>query len=188
MKTTIFAGIAVLAATAAFAQSGGQMAVPAGPDKQVYDIPAGSKDQQILIQTRSLQDGESVTPHIHNGVEMTEVVQGTFELYVKGQPVKVIHAGESFMVPREAPHDARPAPGTGPVKLAVHTAGDSGKLFGSITAADVVAAIKKAGGPNLDKRTVQLPKAHIKSVGTHPVTVRLHPDVNVSVSLSVEAE
>jgi large subunit ribosomal protein L9 len=76
----------------------------------------------------------------------------------------------------------------GPVKLAVHTAGDSGKLFGSITAADVVAAIKKAGGPNLDKRTVQLPKAHIKSVGTHPVTVRLHPDVNVAVSLSVEAE
>ena len=52
--------------------------------------------------------------------------------------------------------------------LPCRTAGDSGKLFGSVTAADVVAAIKKAGGPNLDKRTVQLPKAHIKSVGTHP--------------------
>jgi large subunit ribosomal protein L9 len=76
----------------------------------------------------------------------------------------------------------------GPVKLPARTAGDSGKLFGSITAADVVAAIKKAGGPNLDKRTVQLPKAHIKSLGTHPITVRLHPDVNVAVSLSVEAE
>ena len=76
----------------------------------------------------------------------------------------------------------------GPVKLPARTAGDSGKLFGSITAADVVAAIKKAGGPNLDKRTVQLPKAHIKTVGTHPITVRLHPDVNVAVSLSVEAE
>ncbi|MCW2588596.1 MAG: ribosomal protein [Mycobacterium sp.] len=76
----------------------------------------------------------------------------------------------------------------GPVKLPARTAGDSGKLFGSITAADVVAAIKKAGGPNLDKRTVQLPKAHIKAIGTHPITVRLHPDVNVAVSLSVEAE
>ena len=64
-------------------------------------------------------------------------------------------------------------------------AGDSGKLFGSVTAADVVAAIKKAGGPNLDKRTVSLPKAHIKSVGTHPVAVRLHPDVDASVSLNV---
>ncbi len=77
--------------------------------------------------------------------------------------------------------------GLGAVELSVKAAGDSGKLFGSVTGADVVAAIKKAGGPNLDKRTVQLPKAHIKSVGTHPVTVRLHPDVDASVSLSVVA-
>ena len=73
------------------------------------------------------------------------------------------------------------------VELSVKSASDTGKLFGSVTAADVVAAIKKAGGPNLDKRTVQLPKAHIKSVGTHPITVRLHPEVNASVSLSVVA-
>src|SRR5829696_8098505 len=59
---------------------------------------------------------------------------------------------------------------------------DTGKLFGSVTAANVVAAIKKAGGPNLDKRTVQLPKPHIKSVGTHPIVVRLHPDVDATVS------
>ncbi len=46
----------------------------------------------------------------------------------------------------------------GPVSLPVKTAADSGKLFGSVTAGDVVAAIKKAGGPNLDKRIVRLPK------------------------------
>jgi large subunit ribosomal protein L9 len=77
--------------------------------------------------------------------------------------------------------------GLGSVELAVKAAGDTGKLFGSVTAADVVAAIKKAGGPNLDKRTVQLPKAHIKSVGTHPIAVRLHPEVDASVALSVVA-
>ena len=77
--------------------------------------------------------------------------------------------------------------GLSSVELSVKSAGDTGKLFGSVTAADVVAAIKKAGGPNLDKRTVQLPKAHIKSVGTHPIGVRLHPDVDASVSLSVVA-
>jgi quercetin dioxygenase-like cupin family protein len=126
MKKILIAGLVVLASGAAFAQSGGQMAVPNGPDKQVYDVPPGSKDQEIIIQTRSLQDGESVSPHIHHGVEMTEVVQGTFELYIKGQPVKVIHAGESFIVPREAPHDARPMPGTGPVKLAVTLVIDKG--------------------------------------------------------------
>lgn len=74
------------------------------------------------------------------------------------------------------------------VELSVKTAGDSGKLFGSVTAADVVAAIKKAGGPNLDKRTVQLPKAHIKSVGIHAVTIRLHHDVAATVSLNVVAK
>lgn len=75
----------------------------------------------------------------------------------------------------------------GTVTLPVKTAGDSGKLFGSVTAADVVAAIKKAGGPNLDRRIVRLPKAHIKSVGSHPVSVHLHHDVNVDVTLDVTA-
>jgi large subunit ribosomal protein L9 len=73
----------------------------------------------------------------------------------------------------------------GPVPLPVKTAADSGKLFGSVTAGDVVAAIKKAGGPNLDKRIVRLPQTHIKSVGTHPVSVRLHPEIDVVVSLEV---
>ena len=77
--------------------------------------------------------------------------------------------------------------GLGPVELSVKASADTGKLFGSVTSADVVAAIKKAGGPNLDKRTVQLPKAHIKSLGTHPVEVRLHPGVDATVSLNVVA-
>ncbi|AYE93509.1 MULTISPECIES: 50S ribosomal protein L9 [Mycobacterium] len=76
----------------------------------------------------------------------------------------------------------------GSVSLPVKTAADSGKLFGSVTAGDVVAAIKKAGGPNLDKRIVRLPKAHIKAVGTHPVVVHLHPEIDVEVALEVVGE
>ena len=76
----------------------------------------------------------------------------------------------------------------GSVALAVRTASDNGKLFGSVSAADVVGAIKKAGRPNLDKRTIEMPKAHIKAIGNHPIAVRLHPDVNVAVSLDVVAE
>ena len=78
--------------------------------------------------------------------------------------------------------------GLGAVSLPVRTAADSGKLFGSVTAADVVAAIKKAGGPNLDKRIVDLPKAHIKSIGKYEITARLHQDVQATVSLEVVAE
>lgn len=78
--------------------------------------------------------------------------------------------------------------GLGPVQLSVKAAGDTGKLFGSVTAAGVVAAIKKAGGPNLDKRTVALPKQHIKSTGSHPIEVRLHHDVTANVTLEVVAD
>lgn len=60
-----------------------------------------------------------------------------------------------------------------------------GNLFGSITAADVVTAVRKAGGPNLDRRSVDL-GSHIKSVGTHPVGIRLHPEVTASINVEVE--
>ena len=78
--------------------------------------------------------------------------------------------------------------GLGPVALAVRTASDSGKLFGSVTAGAVVTAIRKASGPNLDKRVVRLPKGHIKAVGSHPVTLHVHPEVDVQVALDVVAE
>ena len=63
-------------------------------------------------------------------------------------------------------------------------AGEGGKLFGSITATDVAAAVKSAGGPLLDKKRITLP-GHIKTVGTHTVTVELHPDVVASLPLTV---
>jgi len=78
--------------------------------------------------------------------------------------------------------------GLGSVVLAVKTAGSSGKLFGSVTPGAVVTAIRKAGGPNLDKRIVRLPKGHIKAVGSHPITLHVHPEVDVQVALDVVAE
>ena len=75
----------------------------------------------------------------------------------------------------------------GSVSLPVKSSTE-GKLFGSVTANDIVTAIKKAGGPNLDKRTVQLPKAHIKATGPHTVGVHLHPEVNVDVTVDVVAQ
>ena len=126
MKTIAIAGFVVLASAAAFAQSGGQLAVQQGANTQTYDVPPGSKDQTIIITTRDLKDGETVTPHIHHGVEMTQVMTGTFECYLKGLPMKLVHAGESFMIPREVPHDCRPAPGSPPVHLAVTLVIDTG--------------------------------------------------------------
>ncbi len=76
--------------------------------------------------------------------------------------------------------------GLAEVSLGVKTH-DSGKLFGSVTAADVASAIRSAGGPAVDKRNVELPKGHIKATGNYPVVVNLHPDVRATVELAVVA-
>lgn len=76
----------------------------------------------------------------------------------------------------------------GTISLPVKTAPDSGKLFGSVGASDVAGAIKKAGGPSLDKRIVRLPKTHIKAVGTHQVSVHLHPEVHVEFDVDIVAQ
>ena len=65
-------------------------------------------------------------------------------------------------------------------------AGEGGRLFGSITSADVAAAVKDAGGPLLDRKRIRLP-GNIKSTGLHTVTVELHPDVVASVPVTVTA-
>jgi large subunit ribosomal protein L9 len=65
-------------------------------------------------------------------------------------------------------------------------AGDTGRLFGSITSADVADAVKAAGGPVLDKRKVSL-SAPIKTVGKHQATVEVHPDVTAKLTLEVVA-
>ncbi|MGI5503884.1 50S ribosomal protein L9 [Lentzea sp. CA-135723] len=76
--------------------------------------------------------------------------------------------------------------GLGGVTLTAKAASGSKKLFGSVTNADVAAAVKSAGGPVLDKRAIELP-GHIKTTGKHSVTVRLHPEVTVALPLVVTA-
>jgi large subunit ribosomal protein L9 len=72
------------------------------------------------------------------------------------------------------------------VTVKAKAAGDSGRLFGSVTAADVVEAVRAAGGPALDRRAVELP-SQIKTVGTHQVRVRLHPEVSSELDVDVVA-
>jgi large subunit ribosomal protein L9 len=63
-------------------------------------------------------------------------------------------------------------------------AGDGGRLFGSVTPAEIVDAVKAAGGPTLDRRRLEL-AGPIKSTGTHQVRVRLHPEVGATFTLNV---
>jgi len=63
-------------------------------------------------------------------------------------------------------------------------AGSGGRLFGSVSPADIAAAVKAAGGPDLDKRRIEI-KNPIKTVGAHQVTVRLHPEVTATLDVDV---
>jgi large subunit ribosomal protein L9 len=63
-------------------------------------------------------------------------------------------------------------------------AGGEGKLFGSITTADVVAAVAEQAGVELDRRKVHLEEP-IRAVGTHEIPVKLHSDVQFRITLEV---
>lgn len=64
-------------------------------------------------------------------------------------------------------------------------AGEGGKLFGAVTPADIATAVQAAGGPQIDKRQVEV-GSPIKSLGEHRVTVRLHADLHATVGITVQ--
>jgi large subunit ribosomal protein L9 len=65
-------------------------------------------------------------------------------------------------------------------------AGENGRLFGSVGPADIAVAVKSAGGPELDRRRIEVPDP-IKTTGSHNVKVRLHPEVSAAVAIEVQA-
>ena len=65
-------------------------------------------------------------------------------------------------------------------------AGGSGRLFGSVGAADIATAVREAGGPELDRRRIEV-RDPIKTLGEHQVRVRLHPEVSAPVDIEIVA-
>ena len=63
-------------------------------------------------------------------------------------------------------------------------AGSEGRLFGSVTSADVAMAVEEQTGIELDRRKLHLDEP-IKSVGTHHVSTRLHSDVEFVITVEV---
>lgn len=77
----------------------------AGP-LQTYDVVMNGKPQTVYILKRILKPGESIGLHYHLGVEITQVISGDFQLTVNGRS-HVYHAGDGFLVPRQAHHDGK---------------------------------------------------------------------------------
>ena len=66
-------------------------------------------------------------------------------------------------------------------------ASEAGALFGAVTTAEIAVAIKKAGGPAIEKRAITIAKP-IKSVGAHKVAVKLTDAVTAHVNIDVTAK
>ena len=67
-------------------------------------------------------------------------------------------------------------------------AGVDGRLFGSVTNANVAETLHKAGFASVQKSMIRMPEGHIKTIGEHPVQVALHTDVLVDITINVVGE
>ena len=66
-------------------------------------------------------------------------------------------------------------------------AGENGRVFGSVSSKEIAVAAKEQHNLELDKKKIVL-KEPIKSLGTHVVTLKLHPKVTSEIKVKVEAE
>jgi large subunit ribosomal protein L9 len=67
------------------------------------------------------------------------------------------------------------------------TAGEGGRLFGSITSQDIADSLDSQHSITIDKRKIQL-DAHIKEIGIHPVDIKLFPEVTATIRVVVATE
>ena len=65
-------------------------------------------------------------------------------------------------------------------------AGDSGRLFGSVTSQHIAKALAEHG-VEIDKRIIEMPE-EVKELGTYKVTIKFHPEVNTDVDFEVVSE
>ena len=74
----------------------------------------------------------------------------------------------------------------GKVELAIKV-GEGGRTFGSVSSKEIAVAVKDQMQLDIDKKKIQL-KESIKSLGTHIVTVKLHPEVSAELKVVVKDE
>lgn len=64
--------------------------------------------------------------------------------------------------------------------------GDGGKLFGSVTSKDIADALQAQHQVEMDKRKIEI-KDTIKTLGTYPVSIKLHPEVSAKIEVNITA-
>lgn len=90
------------------------------------DVDMSGPPQQVVFMERDMAPGQSSGMHIHHGVEMNVLIEGAVRVSVQGQPPRVMHAGDSILIPREVPHEAVNI-GDGPARIVITYVVDKGR-------------------------------------------------------------
>jgi quercetin dioxygenase-like cupin family protein len=101
----LFAAVAVLT----FAFTGAALAQAGGPitrtPLQKFDVPG--TNYETVIGIAAIVPNVNIGKHTHAGPESGYMLEGAMTLLVDGQPPKELKAGDSYVVPPGAPHDAK---------------------------------------------------------------------------------
>ena len=111
--TAAFAALFASVADPAFAQQ----APPAPPAAsaaikriplQRFDVPG--TPYETVIGIAEIAPSVAIGRHTHPGPESGYLIEGSFELLIAGEPVRMLKAGDSYVVPAAVVHDAKSGP------------------------------------------------------------------------------
>jgi quercetin dioxygenase-like cupin family protein len=120
MKTHYKLAVAAMLAAALFGQNPGFKRTVV--ERADVSVPG----REAVITHVEINPGVSVGRHTHPGEEISYVMEGEGELLIEGQPARKLKAGDGFIVPAGAKHDARNT-GTTELKLAAIYLVEKGK-------------------------------------------------------------
>lgn len=133
--------------------------------------------------------GEVVT--VKNGYGRNYLVPRGLAIEATKKNIKTVEAERERISIKAARESDKVADEAGKLKGTVVTikarAGESGKLYGSITNMDIAAALAELGF-DIDRRRIILAEGPLKSLGERTIPVKLHPQVVVDIQVTVEAE
>lgn len=123
-------GITEFVASEAYAQ-GATSASSGGVTRNILSQTDGPAPGYVTILVEAIiEAGVKVAAHTHPGIESAYVLEGGFELPIKGQPTRMIKAGDAVQIPPETPH-AGGAAGTAKSRLIITYVVEKGKPLAS---------------------------------------------------------
>jgi quercetin dioxygenase-like cupin family protein len=123
-------GITELVAAEASAQTTPPAATAGVTRKILSQTDGPAPGYMTLLVEATIEAGVPVGRHTHPGIESAYVLEGGFELPVRGQPTRTIKAGDGFQIPPETPH-AGGKPGDTKSRILVTYVVEKGKPLAS---------------------------------------------------------